>query len=86
MAKVTATYIVIHSQGQWWIDLDGKVTGPFSNADIAVESALWAAQSAASVGRRSEVRVNGPGYPNKLVYQSELKSALSRARNKMTET
>ena len=78
----TAIYIVIFSYGQWWVDLEGKATGPFSNAEIAMSGAVSMASADARAGRRSEVRVSGPGHHNEIIYQSPNKSAVTRAGTK----
>ena len=75
----TAIYIVVFAQDKWWIDYDGAATGPFTSMEVAMASAVSLAGSAARAGKRSEVRVSGPGYRNRIVYQSPERSALSRA-------
>jgi hypothetical protein len=78
----TAFYIVLEAQGRWWIDLEGKSTGPFTAKDVAVAAAVSMAESTARNGGRSEVRLAGPGYDNRMVYQSAAQSALARAARK----
>ena len=82
--NTTETYIVVRSQEKWWIDLDGRSTGPFTNLDIAVASAVASAGSSARLGKRSEVRVVEGGV-NRIVFQSAARSALSRAHDTMVQ-
>ncbi len=79
----TAIYIVIFAHDQWWIDLEGKPTGPFSNVEIAMAGAVSMASADARAGKRSEVRVAGPGHHNEIIYQSPNKSAVTRAGTKI---
>lgn len=78
----TSIYIVIHASGKWWIDLEGKATGPFSTVEIAMAGAVSMASADARAGKRSEVRVAGPGHNNEVIYQSANKSAVTRAGTK----
>ena len=73
----TAFFIVLESNGRWWVDLEGKSTGPFTAMDVAVSAAVSMAESTARVGGRSEVRLAGPGYDNRMVYQSAAQGALA---------
>jgi hypothetical protein len=75
----TAIYIVIHSRNAWWIDLDGEAQGPFPSLDITIKTAIDIATAASREGKRTEVRVMGPGHDNALVYQSADRSLLARA-------
>ena len=75
----TAFYIVLQSHGQWWVDLEGKSTGPFTNLDVAMSGAISMAEVAAKAGRRTEVLVSAPGHHNRVVYRSAKQSALTRA-------
>lgn len=75
----TAFFIVLEAQGRWWIDLEGKSTGPFTARDVAISAAVSMAESTARVGGRSEVRLAGPGYDNRMIYQSADQCALARA-------
>lgn len=75
----TEIYIVIHAYRQWWIDLEGHATGPFANVEVAMAGAVSMAAAGARAGRRTEVRVCGPGYRSEVIYQSPAQSALTRA-------
>jgi hypothetical protein len=37
---VTSVYIVLRSQGRWWIDIDGRTHGPFESRDEAMEGVI----------------------------------------------
>jgi hypothetical protein len=75
----TAFYIVILSHDQWWVDLEGRTTGPFSSMEVAMAGAVSMAETAARAGRRTEVHVSAPGHHNRVVYRSQAQSALGRA-------
>lgn len=40
----TALYIVLQSRGKWWVDFEGKSTGPFESRDAAAIEAKSQAQ------------------------------------------
>lgn len=75
----TAFYIVLLSHGQWWVDLEGRSTGPFTSLEIAKSAAVAMAEASARAGRRTEVQVAGLGSGNDLIYRSRAQSALTRA-------
>lgn len=75
----TSIFIVIYVRDRWWIDLNGRADGPFSTLESAMAEAVVRAAATARQGGRSEVRVNGPGHDNKLIYQSADRSILGRA-------
>lgn len=75
----TAFYIVLEARGRWWVDLEGKSTGPFTAKNVAVEAAIAMAESTARNGGRSEVRLAGPGFDTSILYQSAAQGALARA-------
>ena len=52
-----ALYLVIHSQGNWWVDFEGKAHGPFPSRETAALEAKHLAQFSAHSGRASEVLV-----------------------------
>lgn len=50
-----ALYLVIHSQGRWWVDFEGRAHGPHSSKEAAAEEGRELARMATHAGRRSEV-------------------------------
>lgn len=54
-----AVFLVYFSHGEWWIDRDGKATGPFASRAAAVVEAIPMAQALQRVGRRAEVLAPG---------------------------
>jgi hypothetical protein len=40
-----AIYIVIFSQGKWWVDFEGKAVGPFPDKEAAARDAMRIAKS-----------------------------------------
>lgn len=75
----TSIFIVIYARDSWWIDLNGESQGPFASLESAMAEAVANAAATSRQGGRSEVRVTGPGYHNKLIYQSTDRSSLGRA-------
>lgn len=55
MAK--ALYLVIRSQGNWWVDFEGKAHGPFTSRETAALEARSLARFQSHTGRNSEVLV-----------------------------
>lgn len=53
----TALYIVIQSQGQWWVDFEGRPHGPHPTREAAALEARNQAQFSAHMDRPSEVLV-----------------------------
>jgi hypothetical protein len=52
-----ALYVVILSQGRWWVDLEGQAHGPFTSLEDAAKEGTQMARFAAHTGRPSEVLV-----------------------------
>lgn len=75
----TTFYIVLFARDAWWLDVDGAAQGPFDSLENAMAEAVAQAAATGRRGGRSEVRVIGPGYDNKLIYQSADRSLLGRA-------
>lgn len=50
-----ALYVVILSRESWWVDFEGKATGPFPSKEAATIEAHHLAQFSAHSGRPSEV-------------------------------
>jgi hypothetical protein len=53
----TALYIVINSQGKWWVDFEGHASGPHDSRESAALDAKSQAQFMAHMERPSEVLV-----------------------------
>jgi hypothetical protein len=53
----TALYIVIQSQGKWWVDFEGRAHGPHDTREAAALEARSQAQFMAHMDRPSEVLV-----------------------------
>lgn len=53
----TALYIVIQSQGRWWVDFEGRARGPHDTREAAALEARNQAQLMAHMERPSEVLV-----------------------------
>jgi len=79
MAMSTSIYIVLFANQSWWIDLNGRSVGPYGSLESAMADAVAQAAATSRQGGRSEVRISGPGYDNKLIYQSAERSSLGRA-------
>jgi hypothetical protein len=54
-----AVFLVYLSHAKWWVDLDGKATGPHPTRAVAIAEAIAKAQALAAAGRRSEVLAPG---------------------------
>lgn len=53
----TVLFVVILSQDNWWVDIEGRAHGPFATRHAATEEATALAQLSAHSGRDSEVLV-----------------------------
>lgn len=51
----TALYIVIQSQGKWWVDFEGRAHGPHPSRESAALEARNQAQFMSHMNRPSEV-------------------------------
>jgi hypothetical protein len=54
-----AVFLVYFSHARWWIDLDGKATGPFATRAAAIVEAIPMAQALQGAGRAAEVLAPG---------------------------
>jgi hypothetical protein len=54
-----AVFLVYFSHGKWWVDLDGKATGPFTTRAVAIVEAIPLAQAMQKSGRPAEVLAPG---------------------------
>jgi hypothetical protein len=52
-----ALYLVIHSRDNWWVDFEGKATGPFTSRENAALEARSLARFQTHSGREAEVLV-----------------------------
>lgn len=52
-----ALYIVIQSQGKWWVDFEGRAHGPHETREAAALEARNQAQFSAHMERASQVLV-----------------------------
>ena len=59
MAK--ALYIVIFSQGKWWVDFEGRAHGPHPTREVAALEARNQAQFSAHMDRPCDVLVPDAG-------------------------
>jgi hypothetical protein len=58
-AMAIAQYIFKTSEGQWWINHDGKRHGPYATQQSAMNLAVKTAQKAGIAGRSTRVFVQG---------------------------
>ena len=68
MAK--ALYIVIFSQGKWWVDFEGRAHGPHPTREVAALEARNQAQFSAHMDRPCEVLVPDAGGRSWVVWDS----------------
>ena len=57
----TCWFIVIQSQGNWWIDCEGKADGPIPNRDGAIQQAREMAKAFTDPERQPQVWTTKPG-------------------------
>jgi len=57
----TRLFIVIESQGNWWVDCEGKAYGPLPNRDGAIQHALKIAETFTDSERQPQVWTTTPG-------------------------
>jgi hypothetical protein len=74
----TALYVVISSRGDWWVDIEGRASGPFATREAAAVEATQLAQFAAHTGRESEVLVPDDSGRHRVVWASEEHSRYAR--------
>lgn len=51
----TCWFIVIQSQGNWWVDCEGKAYGPMKDRDTAIQHAREIAQAFTDPERQPQV-------------------------------
>ena len=51
----TRWFLVIVSQGQWWVDCEGRAFGPFESCDVAVSDAVRYAEVFEDPDRQSQI-------------------------------
>ena len=61
MCMKTCWFIVIQSQGNWWVDCEGKAYGPMPNRDGAIVHAREIAKAFADPDRQPQVWTTKPG-------------------------
>ncbi len=54
-----AVFLVYESRGGWWIDLDGRATGPHASRAVAIARAIPMAQARQAGGMPAEVLAPG---------------------------
>lgn len=66
-----ALFVVIHSQGNWWVDVEGKAHGPYGTRQEAGEEAIQLARYAVHMGRGSEVLVPDDAGRHHVIWTSD---------------
>ena len=51
----TRWFLVIVSQGQWWVDCEGRAFGPFESCEVAVSDAVRYAEVFEDPDRQSQI-------------------------------
>lgn len=67
----TCLYIVIESQGGWWVDCEGKAYGPFRSQDVAGRGAIEIARTYGDMNRPREVLSKGEHGLYNVLWSSE---------------
>lgn len=67
----TALYVVISSRGDWWVDFEGRASGPYSTKEDAAVEATHLARFAAHSGHESEVLVPDENGRHRIVWASD---------------
>lgn len=57
----TCWFIVIQSQGNWWVDCEGKAYGPMPSRDGAIRHAREIAKAFTDPARQPQVWTTKPG-------------------------
>jgi hypothetical protein len=52
-----ALYLVLSSQGTWWVDYEGRASGPYSSRESAALEARTLARMQVPIGREAQVLV-----------------------------
>jgi hypothetical protein len=75
----TALYIVIQSQGRWFVDFEGKAHGPFGSREAAALEGKQLAQFTAHIGRPAQVLVPDSNNKYWVVWDSrDVESGIAR--------
>ena len=72
----SSVYIVLLSGDRWWVDFDGKTSGPFSSEEEAHAAAMARATTFGDPKRPAEIYAPGPDGRFRLIFS---RAAQSRA-------
>jgi hypothetical protein len=64
----SSVYIVLFSGDRWWVDLDGKTSGPFAAEDEAHAAAMARATTFGDPKRPAEIYAPGPDGKFRLIF------------------
>ncbi len=64
----TSVYIVLLSGDRWWVDLDGKTSGPFASEEEAQAGAVARATTFGDLERPAEIYAPGPDGKFRLIF------------------
>jgi hypothetical protein len=64
----TSVYVVLRSGGLWWVDLDGKTTGPFPTEEEAHAAAVARATTFGDPARAADIYAPGPDGRFRLIF------------------
>ncbi|HEV7278199.1 MAG TPA: DUF2188 domain-containing protein [Devosiaceae bacterium] len=67
----TALYVVIFSRGDWWVDVEGRASGPYRTKEDAAVEATHLARFASHSGHESEVLVPDENGRHRIVWASD---------------
>lgn len=67
----TALYVVISSRGDWWVDFEGRASGPYPTKEDAAVEATQLARFASHSGHDSEVLVPDENGRHRIVWASD---------------
>ena len=65
----TCLFIVIQSQGNWWVDCEGKAYGPLPNRDGAIQHAREIAKTFTDSERQPQVWTTKPGERPAMIWE-----------------
>jgi hypothetical protein len=67
----SSVYIVLLSGDRWWVDCDGKTSGPFKSEDEAHAAAMARATTFGDPQRAAEIYAPGPDGRFRLIFSRD---------------
>ena len=73
----SSVYIVLLSGARWWVDFEGKTSGPFASEEEAHAAAMARATTFGDAKRPAEIYAPGPDGRFRLIFSRAAQSKAS---------